>query len=382
MRLLHTADLHLDSAFCTYGMKDAEWQRESGRRLLRRIFDTARKENCDMMLIAGDLLDGRFVTPETFELFCELVKNAGSPVVLSPGNHDFYTENGFYAKARERLGDALILFCSDELQMFELDELRVRVFGYAFTSAVLAENPLLNAAMPEDNGYLNIFCGHADLASAVSRYAPLTVSQLTSRGFDYAALGHIHNRGPQEDDEGRVRYCGFAQGRSFDEIGEGGVFIVDLDGTSCRVERKILSQRAFFVSECDISATDLASAKDIVKREAGKYSSAVGANLRIILCGRSDESVVSCLLSKKEELERELGLEYLEILDRTLPFIDGEYLERDTTIRGELYRTLLPRLTSENADERHLAARALRIGLAAIDGKRIFDASDREGGRI
>ena len=81
------------------------------------------------------------------------------------------------------------------------------------------------------------------------------------------------------------------------------------------------------------------------------------------------------------EIAAQLGLEYLEILDRTLPFIDGEYLERDSTIRGELYRTLLPRLMSENAEEKHLAVRALRIALAAIDGKRIFEASDREGGR-
>ena len=381
MKLLHTGDLHLDSAFCAYGKRDAEEQREAGRRLLRRIFNTAKEEKCDMILIAGDLFDGRFVTPETETLFYELVENARMPVVISPGNHDFYTDRGFYGKARERLGELLILFCSDELQMFEIEELRVHVFGYAFTSASLSENPLLSATIDGDSGYLNIFCGHADLASPVSRYAPISAAQLIARKFDYAALGHIHNRGTQEDDEGRVRYCGFAQGRSFDEIGEGGVWIVDLDDTYCRAERKILSQRAFFVSECDISGTDFASAENVIKREAEKYKAIDGVNLRVILCGRADEPVVSYLLSKKDELECECGLEYLEILDRTLPFIDGEYLERDSTIRGELYRTLLPRLMSENAEEKHLAVRALRIALAAIDGKRIFEASDREGGR-
>jgi DNA repair exonuclease SbcCD nuclease subunit len=151
VRLLHTGDLHLDSAFCTYGKRDAEEQRESGRRLLRRIFESAKTENCDMILIAGDLFDGRFVTPETEDLFCELVQSVGMPVVIAPGNHDFYTENGFYAKARARLGESLILFCSDELQMFELDELRVRIFGYAFVSPSLSENPLLGAQLPDDN---------------------------------------------------------------------------------------------------------------------------------------------------------------------------------------------------------------------------------------
>ena len=336
-----------------------------------------------MMLIAGDLFDGRFVTPETEALFYELVENAGVPVVISPGNHDFYTDSGFYAKARERLGEALILFCSDELQMFELEELRTRVFGYAFTSASLTENPLLSAEIAEDNGYVNIFCGHADLASAVSRYAPISLSQLSARGFDYAALGHIHNRPEQEDEDGRVRYCGFAQGRSFDEIGEGGVWIVDVEKDFCRAERKILSRRSFFVADVDISGADgFASAEEIVKREAEKYSSLSGVNLRIILCGRAEDSIASYLISKGEEIADACGLEYIEMLDRTLPYIDGEYLERDTTLRGELYRTLLPRLASDDANERYLAARALRIGLAAIDGKSIFDASDREGGRV
>ena len=382
MRLLHTGDLHLDSAFCAYGKRDAEDQRESGRRLLRRIFDTAREESCDMVLIAGDLFDGRFVTPETEALFYELVENAHIPIVISPGNHDFYTDNSFYGKVREKLGDALTLFCSNELQMFEFDDLQVRVFGYAFTSAVLSENPLLQAQLPEDDRYINIFCGHADLAAVVSRYAPITASQLIARGFDYAALGHIHNRPECEDTDGRVRYCGFAQGRSFDEIGEGGVWIVDVERDSCRAERKKLSERAFFIADIDIGDADgFASAEEIVRREVEKYACAKGVSLRVILSGRAEDSVVSYLQSKREEIAGECGIEYLEILDRTLPYIDGEYLERDTTLRGELYRTLLPRLTSDDASERYLAVRALRIGIAAIDGKSVFDASDREGGK-
>ena len=98
MRLLHTGDLHLDSAFCAYGQRGAEQQREAGRDTLRRIFECAESEKCDMILIAGDLFDSRFVSPATEELFCELVENANIPVVLSPGNHDWYTEGGIYSR--------------------------------------------------------------------------------------------------------------------------------------------------------------------------------------------------------------------------------------------------------------------------------------------
>ena len=54
MRLLHTGDLHLDSAFRAYGQRGAEQQREAGREMLRRIFECAKTEKCDMILIAGD----------------------------------------------------------------------------------------------------------------------------------------------------------------------------------------------------------------------------------------------------------------------------------------------------------------------------------------
>lgn len=383
MRLLHTGDLHLDSAFCACGQRDAERQREAGRELLRRVFDCAKREGCDMILISGDLFDSRVVTPESAELFCTLVENTNIHVVLSPGNHDYYTDNGFYAKVRASLGETFTLFCSSELQSFDFDDLRVRVFGYAFTSAILAESPLAQAQIPEDNGYLKIFCGHADLASPVSRYAPVTLNEILSHGYDYAALGHIHNRAAFEDRDGRVRYCGFAEGRSFDEIGEGGVWIVDLDNGECTARREFLARRSFFTSELDMSdAEDGEALTALIRREAERYGEVTGAHLRLWLCGHADETLVSYAMSKADEIKSLCRIEYLELIDRTLPYVDGEYLERDTTLRGELYRTLLPRLMSDNADERRLAARALRIGLAAIDGKNIFGVSERNGGRL
>ena len=383
MRLLHTGDLHLDSAFRAYGQRGAEQMREAGRELLRRIFECAESEKCDMILVAGDLFDSRFVSPATEELFCELAAGADIPIVISPGNHDCYIEGGIYSRLQTALGDKAVIFSSNELQTFDIDALRVRVFGYAFTSAVLSHSPLSNAEIPEDNGYLKIFCGHADLASPVSRYAPVTLGEIEKCGFDYAALGHIHNRGEQEDARGRVRYCGFCEGRSFDEIGEGGVWIVDLDDGECRAERKILSKKSFYICETDVSScADTNAIVGVLRAEAARYADAAGAHLRIYLCGRASEGAISYVLSRADAIARGAEIAYLELVDETLPQMDGDYLERDTTLRGELYRTLLPKLTSENADERRLASRALRIGLAAIDGRSVFGADERDGGEI
>ena len=69
------------------------------------------------------------------------------------------------------------------MQIFDFDELRVRVFGYAFTSPIINESPLLSARMPEDNGYLKLLCAHADMSSPLSRYAPISLAELARFGF-------------------------------------------------------------------------------------------------------------------------------------------------------------------------------------------------------
>ena len=50
MKFLHTADLHLDSAFCSSGALGAEQQRQRQRELLKKIFNLANKESCDIIL--------------------------------------------------------------------------------------------------------------------------------------------------------------------------------------------------------------------------------------------------------------------------------------------------------------------------------------------
>ena len=369
MRILHTGDLHLDSAFCAYGARDSARQREAGRELLRRIFECAKSESCEMILIAGDLFDGKFVSPETGELFCRLVEECTIPVVVSPGNHDFYYDGSFYTKAIKRLGDKLTVFTTPELQVYDFDELGVSVFGYAFTSAVLSHSPLAESDFVAENDNIRLLCAHADITSPTSRYAPISLGQINKFGFSYAALGHIHNRAPMEDSDGKVRYCGFAQGRSFDEIGAGGVWIVDVDRDGATAQRRILSETAFYRLEVSLLSDDVDAGEKIVSA-ASAYGE--GANLRIVLTGISQTFGENELRSLAQKVKTSLGVEYVEIEDETLPLLDGEYLERDTTIRGELYRTLKPKLLSDDNSERKTAIRALQIGLAAIDGKNIF----------
>ena len=371
MRILHTGDLHLDSAFSTFGAKDAEKYRELGRVLLKNIFECASCENCQMILIAGDLFDSRFVSKDTSALFVSLVRAAKIPIIIAPGNHDSFGENSFYANISKENIDNLFIFNASEIQVFDFDDLKVRVVGYAFTSSALNENPLLTAGEIEDNGHLKLLCAHTDTSSPLSRYAPISYTELSRFGFAYSALGHIHNQN-YDDMTSRIQYCGFAEGRSFDEVGEGGVLIADIDEFECNVKRIKLSSRAFYVENFNLgNDADLAEER-VCKFILGKKF-LENSYVRLNILGTVDMQVVKDLKTASERIAEKSGIEYLEIIDSTLPIYDGKYLEKDVTIRGEVYRALLPKLTSADQSEKRQALLALKIALAAIDSNNVFD---------
>ena len=371
MRILHTGDLHLDSAFSAFGVKDAEKYRELGRTLLKNIFECASCEKCQMILIAGDLFDSRFVSNDTKALFLSLVRSAKIPVVIAPGNHDSFGENSFYANIQKENVENLFIFNAPQVQVFDFDELRTRVVGYAFTSSVLSENPLLSMDALEDNGYLKLLCAHTDTSSPLSRYAPISYTELSRFGFAYSALGHIHNQS-YEDTTNRIQYCGFAEGRSFDELGEGGILIADVDEYECSVKRIKISTRAFYIENFNVGS-DVDSLEENVCKFISDKAFPENSYLRLNVLGNADIQTVKSLKSATEKIVERTGLEYLEIIDSTLPIYDGKYLEKDVTIRGEVYRMLLPKLTSADQNEKRQAILALKIALAAIDSNNVFD---------
>ncbi len=367
MKLLHTGDLHLDSAFCGVGVLDADARREEQRALLKRIFSCAKEERCDLILFSGDVFDGKYVTPETAELFLCLVRETDCPVVVSPGNHDPYVEGSFYR--RQGLPENLKVFSSPELSCFVLEELKAKVFGYAFVGNALHESPLAGAEIPSEDGYFHLLCAHGDLASPVSRYAPLTEGDLRRLSLDYAALGHIH-RTEEDYSFGNtvVKYCGFPEGRSFDELGAGGVWLVTLKkDTPVRVERRILSEKRYEIETLELSAVSDRSAA--LRELCDRLAPMDKTHLRLNLVGVMERDDLEEWRSDLGELEGRFAS--LEVRDLSLPARDGSVLEKDVSLRGALYRELYPKLIDEDPEVRRTATRALQIGLAAIDGRRI-----------
>ncbi len=375
VRILHTGDWHLDSPFARLTPTKSEERRRELRDTVSRMLQLVRERDIDIVLIAGDLFDSLDVTSRTLGwLIDEMAACPRVRFVIAPGNHDPYTPKSPYASGR--FPSNVSIFSTERLSSFVFPELNTAVYGWAFLSDRLESSPLAGERVAERDR-LNLICGHCDFGVPLSKYGPVTSADVASFGADYAAFAHRHLPSqPTRAGETPWAYCGCPEGRSFDETGKGGVFLIEAtregEGWSLSTRRVELARRRYEKATVDL--TGVASRAEVAGRiKALVEEKGYGEDtlLRVTFTGATPPDL--SVPREAEGAAQVLGLYHLEIIDETTPTYDARLLETDMSVRGELYRSLLPRLTGGSEADRALAARALRLGLAAIDGNDITD---------
>lgn len=372
VRIIHMGDLHLDSPFSSLSVDKSEIRRRELRATFTSIMYYAKEVAADIMLISGDLFDDGFCTAETAELICsQFASLPDCRFVISPGNHDPYTRGSLYAS--KKLPKNVCVFSGEGLQRFVFEDINTEVYGWAFCSKSLSESPLAGKCA-DDNGRLHLVCGHCDMASPISTYCPVTKEDVLRFGAHYNAFSHIHKT-PELCSENGVSwsYSGFVEGRSFDECGVGGIYFIEAKTSgdfALDIKRKNIARRRYEWEKLDISgASDLSYVAEKIDACIKEKKYGEETLLRVTLYGSVSPSLEN--LSRLEGAVR--GIFMLEIIDETSPTFDGGLLEKDMTMRGELYRELLPVFEGGSAEDRAKAAAALKIGLAALSGKNITD---------
>ena len=230
MKLLHAADFHLDSPLTGLPPDKSALRRRELREIPVRLAALARKEQVDLVLLPGDLLDGGRVHPETVRALAAALEEMAVPVFIAPGNHDYFHEKSPYAAAV--WPGNVHIFTAPELQGVELPELNCVIHGCAFTAPHREDDPLRGFAAPDD-GRLHLLCVHGEVGKLGS-YAPIDPKSLENSGADYAALGHVHAAGNGKAGRTLWAYPGCPEGRGFDELGAKGALVVSF-GESARL---------------------------------------------------------------------------------------------------------------------------------------------------
>ena len=368
LKIFHMGDVHLDGAFGRFPKEERVRLRAHQREIFGKMIDHVARGGYDMLLISGDLFDGIDVAPETEERVVSALSALSCPVIISPGNHDPFELISAYRK--RKFSENVYVFSSTEPQVFEFEALGVQVCGYAFTfSNEVHGDPLAGFALPEFDG-VRILCAHGELGVSNSKFAPLSEANIAALGIRYAALGHVHMPSIVTRDGATIAYCGVSEGRGFDELGVGGAYSVTIEGERVDVERVPFGEYVYTIEELDVSG--LTSERELADRIAeivAHVENPERAALRILLTGEADASVTE----RADELAKAQrgALYHIEIKDKTYPRMDTSALAQDSTLRGEIYRTLLPQLECDDPEKRREATMALRVALLAVDGRDI-----------
>ncbi|HZI92764.1 MAG TPA: metallophosphoesterase, partial [Patescibacteria group bacterium] len=96
IRFLQLSDLHLDSSLQSgrlgLSQDKARTRLAEIRQILPRACALARERKVDLVLMPGDLFDDEAVTQDTVNFVIDhLARLAPMPVVIAPGNHDYYS---------------------------------------------------------------------------------------------------------------------------------------------------------------------------------------------------------------------------------------------------------------------------------------------------
>ncbi len=231
IRFLHAADIHLDSPLRgleRYEGAPAERIRQATRHALTQLVDFAIEKSVDFVLIAGDLYDGDwrdFGTGLFFVKQMGRLRQAQIKVFLIAGNHD----------AANRMTRSLSLpenvhwFDSQSPSTVRLEDKAVAVHGQSFAAQAIYDD--LSQAYPSaipsmfNIGLLHT-CGTG--REGHDRYAPCTLEGLRGHGYDYWALGHVHQR-EILCEKPFIAFSGNLQGRHARETGPKGCFLVEVD---------------------------------------------------------------------------------------------------------------------------------------------------------
>jgi DNA repair exonuclease SbcCD nuclease subunit len=231
MRFIHAADIHLDSplhGLSAYPDAPAEMLRNASRDAFTALVSTAIDEKADFMVIAGDLYDGTWRDHNTGIFFCRemgRLRRAGIPVYLLFGNHDAESE----MTRQLQLPDNVRTFSTRKAETFRIDELRVALHGHSFKERETTAN-LVTGYPPPVPGFFNIGVLHTALEGNTvhANYAPCSIAELHAKGYQYWALGHVHEYAIWQESS-TIVFPGNLQGRNIRETGRRGAVMVTVD---------------------------------------------------------------------------------------------------------------------------------------------------------
>lgn len=275
---IHAADIHLDSPLRGLELSEdapLEEIRGATRKAFDNLVELAVQEKVNFVLLAGDIYDGDwkdFNTGLFFNKRMVRLKEEGIKVFIVSGNHDAASQ----VSKSLRLPENVYVFASRKPETHILNDIGVAIHGQSFAARSVTED-LSNSYPQANDEYFNIGLLHTALSGREGHepYAPCTVAGLTGKGYQYWALGHVHQREIVHEDPWIV-FPGNIQGRHIRETGSKGCTLVAVaSGRVTRVAHVPLDVLCW--QQCRIDVTDCRNVDEVYERVQHRLEKALAA---------------------------------------------------------------------------------------------------------
>ena len=358
MKIIHCADLHLDSNMeSNLSREQAMLRREELLETYEAMVAYGAANQVRVILIAGDLFDKPHIRKTAKQRVLEqMYLHPEMDFCYLRGNHD----------QCDFLSDLSDDELPENLRQFSEDQWTSYVYGDVVISGLelnRQNSRTLGMDLVLDQTKCNIVMLHGQEADYESK-DPAEVVQLSAlRGkyIDYLALGHIHSYKKERlDDRGVYCYSGCLEGRGFDECGQKGFVLLNVEDGRVESTFVPLAKRQFHEVTVEITPEmDMPRILEEVRRGTD---------------GIPKEDLVKVVLTGKIRMDFELDKNRViralqerfffgKAYDRTGVEIDYESFRYDMSLKGEFVRLMEQQDFPE--EER---AQMIELGIKAIMG--------------
>lgn len=356
MKFVHIADMHFDSPFVNLSDKNilGDLRRLQQRKVFKKVIEYCKENEVEYLFISGDLYEHKYVKLSTIEYINQLFKEIPRvQVIIAPGNHDPYIKNSYYNKFN---WNENVKIFQPKIETIEKEE--IVIHGYGFDD-FYCTNCGIEEYEIEDTNKINILVMHGTIDGASieeKQYNSITKKLLQEKKFDYVAMGHIHK--PEYNTN--IAYPGSTISLGFDELGEHGMLVGEIEKNNLKLEFIPLDEEEF--KEIDLEVNDIVSKEELIEKinqlaiKDNEYS-------KIILRGNRNFEINPYDIMKYIENER-----IIKIKNHTKIAYDLEKMANENTLKGLFIKEMLEKLKQDlSEEEKEMIEKAIEIGLEALE---------------
>ena len=353
MKIIHTADIHLGSRMDSRFSKEIADERKAElRNTFKRLVEYAKENDVSVIMLCGDVFDSDRPFKKDKDFFYGVVTaNSDIDFLYLKGNHD--------------ISDAIPEELPDNLKLFS-KQWTVYSYGNVVicgTEICPANSSSYYSSLVLEKDKYNIVMLHGQISDNLSG-GDINLKRLKNKNIDYLALGHIHKPSQGRIDErGEYVYCGCLEGRGFDEPGEHGFVLLDIDEDKLKHKFITFSKRK--INQTDVDITGCKNAFEAYTKVRSNVQFSKCDLYRINLVGEINFDVDRLA----DDVERLLAdsCYFVSVKDKTRRKIDISQYENDLSIKGEFIRTVYNTAELDNEEKMTI----INCGLKALDGKEI-----------